>query len=51
MNLEGGMADQIKNVFISHVHEDDAGLAKVKEILGNKGDVYPRFIHKFQQPQ
>lgn len=31
------MADQIKNVFISHVHEDDTGLAKVKEILGNRG--------------
>ena len=31
------MADQIKNVFISHVHEDDAGLARVKDILETKG--------------
>ena len=29
------MAD-IKNVFISHVHEDDAGLWKLKELLASK---------------
>ena len=24
------MADKIRNVFVSHIHEDDAGLAKLK---------------------
>ena len=27
----------IKNVFISHVHEDDDGLGKLKELLASKG--------------
>jgi MTH538 TIR-like domain (DUF1863) len=31
------MADQTKNVFISHVHEDDAGLGKIKDLLGRNG--------------
>lgn len=31
------MADQTKNVFISHVHGDDAGLAKVKDLLAKHG--------------
>ncbi len=31
------MADDIKNVFISHVHEDDAGLAKVKALAARAG--------------
>ena len=31
------MADEIKNVFISHVHEDDAGLKTLKDLLGSKG--------------
>jgi hypothetical protein len=31
------MADQTKNVFISHIHEDDAGLGKVKDLLANNG--------------
>lgn len=31
------MADQTKNVFISHVHEDDAGLSKVKDLLAKHG--------------
>jgi hypothetical protein len=31
------MANEMKNVFISHVHEDDAGLDKVKELLGKNG--------------
>lgn len=30
------MAD-LKNVFISHVHEDDAGLQKLKDLLASKG--------------
>ena len=31
------MAESIKNVFISHVHEDDAGLQKLKDLLSSKG--------------
>jgi hypothetical protein len=31
------MADDIKNVFISHVHEDDAGLEKTKDLLKKHG--------------
>ena len=31
------MADEIKNVFISHIHEDDDGLKKLKEICGKNG--------------
>jgi MTH538 TIR-like domain (DUF1863) len=29
--------DAIKNVFISHVHEDDEGLGKTKELLAKNG--------------
>lgn len=29
--------DYTKNVFISHVHEDDAGLQKLKDLLASKG--------------
>ena len=31
------MADDIKNVFISHVHEDDDGLASLKDLLSKHG--------------
>lgn len=31
------MPDIIKNVFVSHIHEDDADLAKFKEILADRG--------------
>src|SRR5258706_14585373 len=31
------VTDEIRNVFISHVHEDDAGLAKLKELLQKSG--------------
>jgi hypothetical protein len=31
------MADELKNVFISHVHEDDAGLAGLKDLIGKGG--------------
>lgn len=31
------MASDIKNIFISHVHEDDAELQKFKDLLGNHG--------------
>ena len=29
------MADETKNVFVSHVHEDDDGLAKLKDLLNS----------------
>jgi hypothetical protein len=31
------MNDQVKHVFISHVHEDDAGLAGLKDLLSKQG--------------
>ena len=31
------MANDTKNVFVSHVHEDDAGLQKLKDLLGSNG--------------
>lgn len=31
------MVDHIKNVFVSHVHEDDAGLTKLKALLQKNG--------------
>nr|WP_281719405.1 TIR domain-containing protein [Nitrosomonas nitrosa] len=31
------MANEIKNVFISHIHEDDAGLANLKALLAKHG--------------
>jgi hypothetical protein len=31
------MASEMKNVFISHVHEDDAGLSKLKELVAKHG--------------
>jgi len=31
------MADEIKNVFISHLHEDDAGLANLKQLIEKGG--------------
>ena len=31
------MQDKIKNVFISHIHEDDEGLAKVKDLVAERG--------------
>lgn len=31
------MADEVKNVFISHIHEDDAGLGKLKDLLKKSG--------------
>lgn len=31
------MADEIKNIFISHIHEDDAGLDGLKELLAKHG--------------
>lgn len=31
------MTSQTKNVFISHIHEDDAGLADLKNLIRSKG--------------
>ena len=31
------MADEIKNVFISHIHEDDEGLKKLKDLVAKSG--------------
>ena len=31
------MSDQIKNVFISHIHEDDAGLHDLKKLVAGHG--------------
>jgi hypothetical protein len=31
------MPNQVKNVFISHIHEDDKGLAELKSLLKNSG--------------
>ena len=31
------MAKDTKNVFISHIHEDDAGLGKLKDLLAKNG--------------
>ncbi len=31
------MSDQVKNVFISHVHEDDEGLGALKDLLSKHG--------------
>ena len=40
------MAD-LKNVFISHIHEDDAGLQKLRDLLSSKGlEVRDGSIHK-----
>ena len=41
------MAEDTKNVFISHVHEDDAGLQKMKDLLSTKGmTIRDASIHK-----
>jgi hypothetical protein len=31
------MADETKHIFISHIHEDDAGIKKLKDICKNNG--------------
>ena len=31
------MAGEIRNIFVSHIHEDDEGLAKLKGLLGRNG--------------
>ncbi len=31
------MLDKIKNVFISHLHEDDDGLVKLKDLVAKHG--------------
>lgn len=31
------MPEQVKNVFVSHIHEDDEGLGRLKELLAKDG--------------
>lgn len=31
------MANTVKNVFVSHIHEDDSGLKKLKDLLAKSG--------------
>lgn len=31
------MADEVKNIFVSHVHEDDSGLQKLKDLAAKHG--------------
>ena len=31
------MPDEIRNVFISHIHEDDEGLSRLKELTAQHG--------------
>ena len=31
------MTEQVRNVFVSHVHDDDEGLARLKDLLGRSG--------------
>jgi hypothetical protein len=31
------MPEQLKNVFVSHIHEDDEGLGRLKELLAKGG--------------
>ena len=31
------MSEETRNVFISHIHEDDDGLRKMKDLLGSRG--------------
>ena len=33
------MAEETKNIFISHIHEDDEGLGKLKSLLRDNGMV------------
>ena len=39
------MANDIKNVFISHVHEDDAGLGELKEFWCIEGQDHDVALH------
>ncbi len=36
-DLESEMADSVRNVFISHAHEDDDRLGEMKQLVQNKG--------------
>lgn len=41
------MDTDVKNVFVSHVHEDDAGLQKLKDLVASKGmNIRDASIHK-----
>lgn len=46
-HARGRQMAEMKNVFISHVHKDDAGLKKLKDLLAPKGmDIRDSSIHK-----
>lgn len=44
------MPDQTKNVFISHVHEDDEGLGKLKSLLDKNGMTIRDYSIKSDNP-
>nr|VFK54552.1 MAG: MTH538 TIR-like domain (DUF1863) [Candidatus Kentron sp. TUN]VFK57142.1 MAG: MTH538 TIR-like domain (DUF1863) [Candidatus Kentron sp. TUN] len=44
------MNEQTKNAFISHVHEDDAGLAKLKNLLKGNGMVIRDYSIRSDNP-
>ena len=44
------MPDDLKNIFISHVHEDDAGLGKLKDLLKSNGMVIRDYSIRSDNP-
>jgi len=44
------MADETKNVFISHIHEDDEGLAKLKALLKKNGLIIKDYSINAENP-
>lgn len=44
------MAEEIKNVFVSHVHEDDDGLGKLKDLLAKNGLTIRDFSINSEKP-
>ena len=44
------MADDMKNVFVSHVHEDDAGLGKLKDLLKANGMIIRDYSINSENP-
>ena len=35
------MTQELRNVFISHVHEDDEGLPRLKDLVARHGMILP----------
>lgn len=44
------MTDELKNVFISHIHEDDESLGKLKDLLKNNGMTIRDYSIKSDNP-